>query len=270
MMGQHDHTLPPHKRGPPLLQWSAPFHSYPSALVSHPLLLRGPTSSIAGWRCSECEHCCGSSHNRDYTDHRNSAAHSWQQHRNSPPLPVEVFHVWCAAPSNQCSRWTPPHWNKTDASQRYRAPAAFPSALRPTSKVDCQQQLCCVHDDQRVPSIHPLWAVAYLRVGLVGPRPHQVRRCPTICGHILGYYTVNHQVPCHIIDYLTYTITTGRSLVVVIAWACSLAYWYLADRHRDWSCSALVQTRRRKFFPEMGVVLKFSRARKRAHFVPHY
>ena len=59
-------------------------------------------------------------------------------------------------------------------------------------------------------------AVAYLRVGLVGPRPHQVRRCPTICGHILGYYTVNHQVPCHIIDCLTYTITTG-SLVVVIA-----------------------------------------------------
>ena len=45
-------------------------------------------------------------------------------------------------------------------------------------------------------------AVAYLRVGLVGPRPHQVRRCPTICGHILGYYTVNHQVPCHIIDVL--------------------------------------------------------------------
>ena len=43
-------------------------------------------------------------------------------------------------------------------------------------------------------------AVAYLRVGLVGPRPHQVRRCPTICGHILGHYTVNHQVPCHIID----------------------------------------------------------------------
>ena len=43
-------------------------------------------------------------------------------------------------------------------------------------------------------------SVAYLRVGLVGPRPHQVRRCPTICGHILGHYTVNHQVPCHIID----------------------------------------------------------------------
>ena len=91
--------------------------------------------------------------------------------------------------------------------------------------------------------LRELWTVAYLRVGLVGPRPHQVRRCPTICGHILGYYTVNHQVPCHIIDCLTYTITTG-SLVVVIAWASSLAYWSLADRHRDWSCSALVQTRK--------------------------
>ena len=89
--------------------------------------------------------------------------------------------------------------------------------------------------------VYYLCPVAYLRVGLVGPRPHQVRRCPTICGHILGYYTVNHQVPCHIIDCLTYTITTG-SLVVVIAWASSLAYWSLADRHRDWSCSALVQT----------------------------
>ena len=42
----------------------------------------------------------------------------------------------------------------------------------------------------------------------------QVKRCPSICGHIsLGLL---YQVPCHIIDCLTYTITTG-SLVVVIA-----------------------------------------------------
>ena len=54
----------------------------------------------------------------------------------------------------------------------------------------------------------------------------------------LAYYTVNHQVPCHIIDCLTYTITTG-SLVVVIARASSLAHRSLADRQRD---SALVQT----------------------------
>ena len=56
--------------------------------------------------------------------------------------------MWCAAPSNQCSRRTPPHWRETDASQRYRAPAAFHTGIRPTSKVDCQQQLCCVYDDR--------------------------------------------------------------------------------------------------------------------------
>ena len=75
MMGQQDPTLPPHTRGPPLHQKIAPFHTIASALVPHPLLLRGPTSSIAGWRCSECKHCCGSSH-CDHTNHRNSAAHS--------------------------------------------------------------------------------------------------------------------------------------------------------------------------------------------------
>ena len=130
LMGQHDPALPPYTRGPPLHKWSAPFHSHSSALVLHPLLLRGPTSSIAGWRCSVCEHCCGSSY-CDHTNHRNSAAHSWQQHRNRHILPVEVFHVWCAAPSNQCSRRTPPHWSKTDASYRYRAPPAFHPGIRP-------------------------------------------------------------------------------------------------------------------------------------------
>ena len=139
MMGQQDPTLPPHTRGPPLHQKIAPFHTIASALVPHPLLLRGPTSSIAGWRCSECKHCCGSSH-CDHTNHRNSAAHSWQQHRNSHTLPVEVFHVWCAAPSNQRSRQTPPQWRKTDASQRFVHPRlnpAHPAGIRPTSKVDC-------------------------------------------------------------------------------------------------------------------------------------
>ena len=70
--------------------------------------------------------------------------------------------------------------------------------------------------------------VAYLRVGLVGPRPHQVRRCPTICGHILGHYTVNHQVPCHIIDNRQPSSGYSKSF-----FACTLIFHSLADRQRD-------------------------------------
>ena len=68
-------------------------------------MLWGPTFSIAEWRCSVCEHYCGSSHHCDHNHHQSSTGHSWQLHRNILLLPVEVFHVWYAAPSNQCSRW---------------------------------------------------------------------------------------------------------------------------------------------------------------------
>ena len=129
--GSIDPTLPPHTRGPPLHKWSAPFHRHrfcigaPLSVVEggqHPPLQGGgaqcvntvvvaatvttPTTEIvqlipdsntgialhSQWRCSTC----------------------------GALLPATSVHYR-----------TPPHWRKTDASQRYRAPPAFHTGIRP-------------------------------------------------------------------------------------------------------------------------------------------
>ena len=172
-IGQN-HALPPQTGGPVPHQWSAQLHSYASSLVPNPLMLWGPTFSIAEWRCLVRERYCGSSNHRDHTHHRSSTGHSWQLHRNSTVLPVEVFHMWYAAPSNQCSRWTPPHWTGTLASQHCRVHKAFHSAIQPTCTVPSLQQLYCDHCDRWVPSIHPpLWGVTTYII-ITSPTEHTI------------------------------------------------------------------------------------------------
>ena len=118
-------------------------------------MLWGPTSSTAEWRCSVCERYCGSSH-CDHIHHQSSTGQSWQLHRNSPVLPVEEFHMWYAAPNNQCSHWTPPHWTGMLVSQHCHVHEAFHTATLPTGTLPPQQQLYCEYGNLQVPSIHQL------------------------------------------------------------------------------------------------------------------
>ena len=106
-------------------------------------------------------------------------------------------------------------------------------------------QFCPEHQFRSLVEQSSFWAVAYLRVGLVGPRPHQVRRCPTFVGtSCLLYSEPPSALPYNWLSYIHNYNRQPSSGYSKSFLACTLIF--------GWLTMTAALSCRRKIWPEMG------------------